>query len=131
MAETKDRFHISEDELMYREFLQDQWRIKPSRKAVLILQDRISEVLKRLGVDTDRDAESIRFQMQMLDIYINSLGEEQAPKAAGLYISARVRGELQAYAYISAAKVKKGEYWFPIIYWLDERLDEGKAVKLN
>jgi hypothetical protein len=130
MNKIKDRHHISEDELTHRMFLQHEWRVAPSRKAVQILHDRICEVLKKLGVDTTKDDESIQFQMQTMDIYINSISEEDLPKAGGFYISAFLGGELVPYAYISSAKVKHGEYMFPIVYWTNELLDEGKLVKI-
>ena len=135
MNEPKKRHEISEDELMYREMLQNEWRAAPTRRAVRIFQERIEEVLKKLGVDVTKDAESIQTQMELMDIYINSMSEESAPKAAGLYISARLHGDLQPYAYISAAKVKHHEYMFPIVYWGEEggrgeRMDEGKGEKL-
>lgn len=135
MSNLKKRNEISEDELMYREMLQKNWHVTPSRRAVRIFQERLEEVLKRLGVDVNKDAESIQTQMEIMDIFVNSLSEEAAPKAAGLYVSARIKGELAPYAYISAAKVKHHEYMFPIVYWGEEggrgeRMDEGKGEKL-
>jgi hypothetical protein len=130
MSKFKPRHEISEDELMYRQFLQDQWRIKPSRKAVQILETRICEVLNKLGINTDSDPESIQLQMEIMNVHINLLGEDDVPKAAGLYFSAVVKGVLQPYAYIPTAKVEKGKFWFPIVYWGEEggkgeQLDEG------
>ena len=127
----------SEDELVYRQMLYDQWKTKPSRKAVMILQDRIAEVLKKLGIDTDAEDDSIHMQMELLGVYINSLSEEDVPSAAGLYISASITGTLAPYAWISTAQVTKlGEYLFPIVYWGEEggrgeRLDEGKLEKIS
>ncbi|MCK9566479.1 MAG: hypothetical protein M0Q43_10585 [Methanothrix sp.] len=127
----------SEDELVYRQMLYDQWKTKPSRKAVMILQDRIAEVLKKLGIDTDAEDDSIHMQMELLGVYINSLSEEDVPSAAGLYISASITGTLAPYAWISTAQVTKlGEYLFPIVYWGEEggrgeRLDEGKLEKIG
>ena len=132
----KTRHEVSEDELVYRQMLYDQWKTKPSRQAVQILQSRIAEVLKGLGIDTDAEDDAIHLQMELLGVYINSVSEEDMPTAAGLYISASITGKLAPYAYISTAKVTRmGEYLFPIVYWGEEngrgeRLDEGKPEKL-
>ena len=64
--EEKTRHEISEDELVYRQMLYNQWKVEPSRKAVEILQSRIAEVLKKLGIDTDADDDSIHMQMELL-----------------------------------------------------------------
>ena len=132
----KTRHEVSEDELVYRQMLYDQWKTKPSRQAVQILQSRIAEVLKGLGIDTDAEDDKIHLQMELLGVYINSVSEEDMPTAAGLYVSASITGKLAPYAYISTAKVTRvGEYLFPIVYWgkengRGERLDEGKPEKL-
>jgi len=132
----KTRYEVSEDELEYRQMLHEQWKVQPSRKAVMILQDRIAEVLKKLGVNTDADADSIRIQMEIMGIFINSLSEEIAPKAAGIYITTSIAGMLAPYAWISTAKVTRtGEYLFPIVYWgaengKMERMDEGMKGKI-
>jgi len=132
----KTRHEVSEDELVYRQMLYDQWKTKPSRQAVQILQSRIAEVLKGLGIDTDAEDDAIHLQMELLGVYINSVSEEDMPTAAGLYISASITGTLAPYAFISTAKVTRmGEYLFPIVYWGEEngrgeRLDEGKPEKL-
>lgn len=125
----KNRDSISEDELSYREMMKEEWKIKPTRKAVQILDSRIKEVLKKLGVNVEGDDESIKLQKEILNIHINSFSEEQFPKAAGLYISAVINSVLQPYAYISSAKVEKGGYTFPIVYWGD-KLDEGTPEKI-
>ena len=135
--EEKTRYDISEDELIYRQMLYNQWKVEPSRKAVEILQSRIAEVLKKLGIDTDADDDAIHLQMELMGVYINSLSEEDVPSAAGLYISASITGTLAPYAWISTAQVTKlGEYLFPIVYWGEEggrgeRLDEGKLEKIG
>lgn len=126
----KNRHEISEDELMYRQMLMDDFKIAPSKKAVKILTSRIEEVLKKLGVDVTVDKESIAFQMEFLDIHINSMSEEVAPNAAGIYIAARIKGDVVPYACIPVAQVKGKEYTFPIIYWQDNKLDEGRPEKI-
>jgi len=122
---------LSEDEIIYREMMHNEWKIKPSRNAVKVLEQRISQVLSKLGVDTTKDADSVKFQMETMDIFINSISEDNCPNASGLYISAMVKGELVPYAWISSAKVGNREYWFPIVYWEDEKYDEGKKVRLH
>ena len=126
----KPRNEISTDELMYRQMMMEQWRIKPSQKAVLILEERITEVLKKLGVDTTQSSESIKFQMEFLDIHLNSISEEDMPNAGGLYIAAKVKGELVPYATIVPAKMEKGGYTFSIMYWQDNKLDEGRVERI-
>lgn len=116
---------ISEDELCHRQLLQDTWKIKPSRKAVAMLEKKLMEVLRSLGVEVDKDEETIRWQMGILNIMINSISEDQLPNAAGIYVSAIYKGELQPYAYISCVKQKrKGEFLFEVVYWNKERMDE-------
>lgn len=128
--EEKTRHQISADELEFRQSLFEQLKINPSRKAMAMLEERIGKVLQRLGVDITKDAESITQQMDLLSIFINSVSEEESPKAAGIYISAMVNGNLVPYAYISSAVVKNGEYTFPIVYWGEEVLDEGTPDKI-
>jgi len=130
----KTRHEISEDELVYREMLKDHWKREPGRRAVKHLQNRIEEVLKRLGVDVDKDEESVKMQMEIMDIFINALPDEVG-SAAGLYFSAPVNGTLAPYAWISTAKAERGHYMFPIVYWGKEggrgdKLDEGKEEKI-
>ena len=120
-----NRNEISSDELMYRQLLQESLQIKPSRKAVQILEDRITKVLVKLGVDVTKNKESIDLQMSLLGIDINSISEEQMPSAAGLYVSVTKKGEPTPYAYISGAKLADGRYTFPIMYWETNTLDEG------
>lgn len=137
MKKPKTRHEVSEDELIYRQMLYEQWKVQPSRKAVAILESRIAEVLKGLGINTDADADTIQQQMEIMGIYVNSLSEENMPSAAGIYISASITGTLAPYAWISTAKVTRaGEYLFPIVYWgkeggRGERLDEGIPEKLT
>jgi len=137
VGKLKTRHEISEDELIYRQMLYEQWKVQPSRKAVMILQDRIAEVLKGLGINTDAEADVIQKQMEIMGIYVNSISEENMPSAAGIYISASITGTLAPYAWISTAKVTRlGEYLFPIVYWgkeggKGERLDEGKPEKIG
>lgn len=123
----KSRHEISEDEMMYRTMMQEQWKVKPTRKATQILEKRITEVLNKLGVDTTKDSESIKMQMEFLDIHINSVSEYDMPNAGGLYIAARVKGELVPYATIAPAKIKDKGYTFAIYYWQDNKLDEGRV----
>ena len=127
--EEKTRDEVSVDELCYRELLKEEFKIKPTKKAVEILESRIKEVLTKLGVNTDTDGDSLRRQMALMNIHISSFGDEY-PKAAGLYISAIINSVLQPYAYISAAKLERGGYRFPIYYWLEEKLDEGIMEKV-
>lgn len=126
----KSRHNISRDELEYRQMLQDSLHVVPSRRAVEILDGRISKVLAKLGVDTTQNEESINFQMDILGIYINSVSESDSPKSAGIFISATINGELVPYAYISAAKIADGRYTFPIQYWTENILDEGVPERL-
>jgi len=121
----KKRNEISNDELMYRQLLKESLHIKPSRKAVQILEDRITKVLVKLGVDVTKNKESVDMQMSLLGIDINSISEEQMKSAAGLYISVTRNGEPIPYAYISGAKLADGRYTFPIMYWENNILDEG------
>ena len=120
----RDLRHISKDEAEYRQYLWEIWKIKPSKKAVAELEKRINEVLTKLGVDTTKDDESIKAQMDFLNIFVHSIDETQAKSAAGIYISAYVRGGMKPYAYIAGAKVRGNEYTFPITYWEKQKLVE-------
>lgn len=132
----KTRYEISEDELMFRQMLYEQWKVEPSQQAVKILHNRIAEVLRKLGINPDAEDEDVHRQMEIMGVYINSISEENMPRAAGIYISASITGTLAPYAWISTAQVTRmGEYLFPIVYWGEEggrgeRLDEGKPEKI-
>ena len=122
--EEKKWSEISADELANRELLQETWKIEPTKKAVQRLDEAISKVLKTLGVETDKDAETIKRQMQLLEIHLNSINEEQMPNAAGIYISAIHKGAFQPYAYISCAKTNRKEYKFEVVYWDKNVMEE-------
>jgi hypothetical protein len=130
MTDTRKWNELSEDELAYRQLLQETMHVEPTQRAVEILDERISKVLLRLGVDPTKNRESIDMQMDLLGISINSLSEEQTKKGAGLYVTATIGGELVPYAYISAAKLADGRYTFPIIYWQNGEMDEGVPERI-
>jgi len=116
---------ISKDEIEYREYLREIWHIQPTRKITRELEKSINKVLEKLGVDTTKDEDSIKAQMDFLNIWVHSIDEKNSKSAAGIYISAYVKGDLQPYAYIGSAKMRKDEYSFPITYWQEQKLEEN------
>lgn len=64
---------LSADELEYRSILQDDAIIRPRVNGTRLIEFAILEALKRLGVDTLKDTESIRWQMEIMGITIHDL----------------------------------------------------------
>ena len=115
---------VSKDEIECREYLREIWHIKPTRKATRELERQIKKVLEKLGVDTSKDEDSVKAQMDFLNIWIHCIDEKSSITAAGIYFSAYIKGEIQPYAYIGSAIVRGKEYTFPITYWLENKLEE-------
>lgn len=122
---------MSQDEIEYRGIMEETFKVKPTRKAVQYLIHRVEEVLQKLGVDVEKDEESVKMQMDLLGIFINSIQEDTNPSAAGIYISAVIKGDLRPYAYIQPAQVRDKTIKFHIYYWEEERLDEGKEIRIR
>jgi hypothetical protein len=114
---------VSKDELEHRQNLQYLWKIKPTRAAVRELERRIRKCLLMMGVDTDKDEESVRFQQEILNINIVPMSTEMVgPKAAGFYFIQNLEPKFA----ILEAKVRGNRYDFPIIDFAKSTMTENE-----
>lgn len=103
MTEETKWSEISEDELMYRTLIKEEVYDKLPKDAIKICNEALDEVMRKLGVNTDSDKDSISFQMQLMDIYANYV--EDPPSCAGIYVSILDHSKIRPFAYIKSPEV--------------------------
>ena len=119
-----DRFHVSVDELASRMQKKAKYN-EQLQGAVLVLESAIERVIKKLGVDTEKDDESIKIQMDLLGILLNEL-----PGYPGMFVTTMKGDEKTPYAWISDAMLdSEGKYHYEIHWLKDERLSDVKGTE--
>jgi hypothetical protein len=127
----KTIFTMSEDELMHNEEKRFKLGIEPVQKAVEILDRALCSVLKKLGVDTEKDDDDIRLQQELLGIVITEVPQDFAPGEEGFFVFRTVKSELTPYAYVGGARIDSLGICYCDIHWFDEeRLDEVGGDKI-
>ena len=120
----KDRFHISQDELIHRMQLQDKLHNDHCQKAVAILEEALDTVMKKLGVNVEED---IPTQQEQLGIRIVEEIRDEMAGLQGFFVIVN----LEPFAWIGNATLNHlGECSCEIHWFQEERMDEVGKVRL-
>lgn len=80
------RFKISQDELQHRMFLQSKYHDQPCKNVVLLIEEALDNIMKKLGVDITQDPETIHQQQADLGITIWTEEREEMAGLQGYFI---------------------------------------------
>jgi hypothetical protein len=115
-----DREHASADELEHRMNVTEKLEA-PARMSVSILDDMMSQIMKRLGINPDGD---VKAQMEFLGIEIRSISSEDpgCKNCGGIYVSklnfVAAQPAPEPYAFIREPDAdSQGRWYYTPGYW--------------
>ena len=124
-----DRFSISADELEALKLQKAKEQDEPVKKAVLLLETALEQVLTKLGVNVELG--NIPTQQEQLGILITEEDREELSQINGFFIFVRRGGHLVPYGWVGAARLNsQGECFVDIQYFQDNRLEETGGEKI-
>ena len=127
----KDRYSISADELEARMQAQQKYHDEPISKAVAVLSEARDMIMRELGIDTEKDVETIQTQQDLLGIILTEETREEMAGLNGWFIFLRRKGDIIPFCWIGAAQLNNaGEVTCEIHRFQDNRLKKITGPKL-